>query len=140
MKINMDKLAGDYIRSYSESWEYLKQELSAIEYCAALRLMLLISKDNNSILYINNKTTYKELIKVLGVSTNKVKSVIQKLHDLGIYRQFEVGGPFRSYRNYWIFNPYLCLNGTHVSTEIKELFEDTKVAMEYRLRCQMKAN
>jgi len=140
MKINMDKLAGDYIRSYPESWEYLKQELSAIEYCATLKLMLLISKDNNSILYINNKTTYKELVDVLGVSKNKIKPVIQKLHDVGIYRQLEVGGPFRSYRNYWIFNPYICLNGEHVSTEIKDLFEDTKIAMEYRLRCQMKAN
>lgn len=136
----MDKLAGDYIISYPESWKFLKGELSSLEYYAALRLMLLISKDNNSILYLNDKTSYKKLTEELGVSINKVKPVLQKLHDIGIYRQLEIGGPFGSYRNYWIFNPYICLNGKYVSDEIRELFENTKVAIEYRLRCQMKAN
>ena len=137
MGIDSEKIPGGYIKSYPSIWKYLGNELSAIQYKALLGLMFKTLKGTNSLAPINNKTTISELVEILGVSTNKVKPTLEKLYDLGVYRQLEVGGKYGSWRNYWVFNPYIGMNGEMVSEEIKELFHDTKVAVEYRKRVKL---
>lgn len=133
MNIDSEKIPGGYIKSYPSILKYLADELSSIQYRAMLGLLFKTLKDTNSLAPINNKTTISEFVEILGVSTNKVKPTLEKLYDLGVYRQLEVGGKYGSWRNYWVFNPYIGLNGDLVNDEIKDLFKDTRIAMIYKL-------
>lgn len=127
-------------KDYVESWQYLKEELSAIEFKAAYSLALLAKANTNSLQPLNDDTTYTALTEILDVSKNKVDSVLKRLWNLGVYGKFEVVDPSVNYTKYWLLNPYLSFSGQVIKSDIGNLFKGTRIAREYIIRSQMKAN
>lgn len=91
---------GIFRKDYTNSWNFLRRTLTPIEYKAAHTLAMLAKANTNSLQPLNDDTTLKELMEVLNVSINKVKPIISKLLDLGVYGKFgvkEVDKPYTKY-------------------------------------------
>lgn len=122
---------GIFKKTYTKSWEYLKQELSPFEFRAAFSLALLAKANTNSLEPLNDETTLNDLIAVLDVSINKVKPVLKKLWDYGVYGKFEVAKQNEPYKKYWILNPYLSFSGKIINSDIANLFIGTSIEIAY---------
>lgn len=112
-------------KDYSKSWFFLREVLTPIEYKAAHTLSMLAKANTNSLEPLNDESALKELMSVLGVSINKVRPILNKLFDLGVYGKFEVYKPEKPYTRSWIFNPYLSFMGRLVKSDIANLFRGT---------------
>ena len=112
-------------KHYQNSWFFLKEVLTPIEYKAAHTLAMMAKSNTNSLEPLNDESTLKELMQVLNMSINKVKPILNKLFDLGVYGKFEVYKPERPYTKSWIFNPYLSFAGRIIKSDIAELFVGT---------------
>ena len=121
-------------KTYNKSWEYLNEKLNAIEMKAAMSLALRAKANTNSLEPLDDETTIPELIEVLHVSKNRVKSVLAKLWDLGVYGRFDIKEANKPYTKYWILNPYLAFSGKLINSDISHLFRNTKIAIEFRRR------
>jgi hypothetical protein len=115
-------------KDYNNSWKFLCRELSDLELATVVRLTLLAKSNTNSLEPINDNTALKELSEKLSVSINKIKSVLQRLWELGIYGKFDVAEVGKPYTRYWILNPYLSFNGKLINSDIAKLFENTHIA------------
>lgn len=118
-------------KHYTTSWNYLKSETSNIEFAAAIRLSLMAKDNTNSLEPLDDNTTVENLVKVLGVSKNKVNSVLGKLFNLGVYGKFEVVDAEKGYTKYWLFNPFLSFSDKIIKSDIANLFKGTKVALAF---------
>lgn len=118
-------------KHYTTSWNYLRNELTNIEFAAALRLAIMAKANTNSLEPLNDNTTLSTLVEVLGVSINKVNTVLKKLFDLGVYGKFEIVDASKGYTRYWLFNPFLSFSGQIIKSDIANLFKGTKVALAF---------
>ena len=118
-----------FTKNYKHSWAFLTRELNNLELAAVTRLTLLAAAYTNSLKPLNDDTVHRELIEILGVSTNRVRKVLSKLFELGVYAKFDVVKAHLDYTKYWVLNPYLSFNGKLINSDIKELFRGTHVEM-----------
>lgn len=112
-------------KDYQNSWFFLKEVLTPIEYKAAHTLAMMAKANTNSLEPLSDESTLRELMSVLDMSINKVKPIMNKLFDLGVYGKFEVYKPERPYTRNWIFNPYLSFAGRLIKSDIAKLFVGT---------------
>lgn len=112
-------------KDYQNSWFFLRGVLTPIEYKAAHTLAMMARANTNSLEPLNDDSTLKEVMSVLDMSINKVKPIMQRLFDLGVYGKFEVYKPERPYTKSWIFNPYLSFAGRIIKSDIAKLFTGT---------------
>lgn len=112
-------------KDYQNSWFFLKEVLTPIEYKAAHTLAMMAKANTNSLEPLSDESTLRELMSVLDMSINKVKPIMNKLFDLGVYGKFEVYKPERPYTKNWIFNPYLSFAGRLIKSDIAKLFIGT---------------
>jgi len=122
---------GIFRKDYINSWEFLDRELTPIEYKAAHTLAMLAKANTNSLEPLNDDATLKELMEVLNVSINKVKPILSKLWDLGVYGKFEIKEADKPYTKYWLFNPYLSFSGKLIHSDIATLFSGTHCAKAF---------
>lgn len=118
-------------KDYTNSWSFLKRVLTPLEFKAAFTLALLARASSNSLEPINDSTSYQSLSETTGVSINKIKPVLKKLYDLGVYGGFDVAEVGKQYTKYWIFNPYLSFQGQIVRSDIAQLFRNTHCAKAF---------
>ena len=118
-------------KSYTISWRYLHNNLSAIEFKAAYSLAMMAKANTNSLEPLSDETTYQELSKILGVGKNVVDRVLKKLFDYGVYARFEVADKRKPYTKFWLLNPYLSFDGKLIRSDIAELFKGTKIALNF---------
>jgi len=123
---------GIFRKDYTNSWNFLKKTLTPIEYKAAHTLAMLAKANTNSLQPLNDDTTLKELMEVLAVSKNKVKPILDKLWDLGVYGRFDVKEADKPYTKYWLFNPYLSFSGKLIHSDIATLFSGTHCAKAFK--------
>jgi hypothetical protein len=123
---------GIFRKDYTNSWNFLKRTLTPIEYKAAHTLAMLAKANTNSLQPLNDDTTLKELMEVLDVSKNKVKPILDKLWDLGVYGRFDVKEADKPYTKYWLFNPYLSFSGKLIHSDIATLFSGTHCAKAFK--------
>jgi hypothetical protein len=121
-----------FYKNYPASWAFLKKNLEPYEYMAAHSLALRAKANTNSLEPLNDDTVISILVEEIGVSKNRVKSVLQHLFDLGVYGRFDIAEVGKRYTKYWILNPYLSFNGTIIDKSISELFKNTLVAKAFR--------
>lgn len=121
-----------FSKSFSQSWRYLNRVLEPYEYKAAHTLALRAKAFTNSLEPLNDSTVILILVEELGISKNRVKPVLKKLFELGVYGKFSVAEADKPYTNYWILNPYLQFNGRVIDKSIAELFKGTFVAKAFR--------
>ena len=118
-------------KDYSNSWLFLRKNLTPIEYKCAHTLAIMAKANTNSLEPLNDDTTISELMEVLDVSKNKVKPILKKLWELGIYGKFEVKDADKPYTKFWIFNPYLSFSGKLINSDIANLFKGTHCAKAF---------
>jgi hypothetical protein len=112
-------------KDYQNTWFFLKGVLSPLEYKAAHSLTMMAKANTGSLEPISDESTIKQLMEVLDVSKNKVKPIMDKLFELGVYGKFEAYKPERPYTKYWLINPYLSFSGKIIKSDIQELFNGT---------------
>ena len=122
---------GLFKKSYTESWKFLNQVTTPIEFKAAYALVMKAQMNTNSLEPLNDETTLNELMEILDVSINKVRPILKTLFELGVYGKFEVYDPSKPYTKYWIINPYLSFSGKLVDSDIARLFRGTRIAKAY---------
>ena len=122
---------GLFSKSYNKSWEYLRNNFSALEFKAAFSLALMAKANTNSLEPLSDETTYIELSELLMVGKNKVDIILNKLFDYGVYARFEVSDKTKPYTRYWVFNPYLSFSGKLISSDVSKLFKGTRIALNY---------
>lgn len=118
-------------KDYSNSWRFLRTHLGALEYKCAHTLALMAKANTNSLEPLNDDTTIPELMEVLNVSKNKVKPILKKLWEFGVYGKFEVKDADKPYTKFWIFNPYLSFSGKLINSDIANLFKGTHCAKSF---------
>jgi hypothetical protein len=116
-----------FTKNYQSSWKYLKNVLTNIELAAVVGMSLMAEPNTNSLKPLDDSTTIPELQEVLGCSKNRVKLILKKLFDLGVYGKFEISKDLEGYKKYWILNPYISFTGKLLESDIAKLFEGTKV-------------
>ena len=112
-------------KDYQNTWFFLKGVLTPIEYKAAHTLTMMAKSNTGSLEPISDESTIRQLMEVLDVSKNKVKPIMDRLFEFGVYGKFEAYKPERPYTKYWIINPYLSFSGKIIKSDIQELFEGT---------------
>lgn len=122
----------NFKKDYVNSWRFLNQVLKPIEYTAAHSLAMKAKAHTNSLEPLNDETTLRELVEELGVSINKVKPILKRLFDFGVYGRFEAAKPDVPYTKYWILNPYLTMSSKLAYSDIAELFRGTHVEKAFR--------
>lgn len=109
----------------AQTWAFLNGVLTPIEYKAAHTLAMMAKSNTGSLEPLSDESTLKELMSTLDMSINKVRPIMNKLFELGVYGKFEAYKPERPYTKHWIFNPYLSFSGRIIKSDIKELFNGT---------------
>jgi hypothetical protein len=122
---------GIFKKDYTNSWRFLDKHLTPLEYKAAHTLAMMAKANTNSLEPLNDETTLKELMEILNVSINKVKPILQKLFDFGVYGKFQVKEAHIPYTKYWVFNPYLSFSGKIIGSDISNLFRNTHCAKAF---------
>jgi len=119
-------------KAYRVSRDFLLDNLNCFEHYAACKLIRRADAFTNSVQPLSDKIPVKELAGVLEVSRNKVRPVLKKLFDLGVYGKFEVAEEGKPYTKYWIINPYISFNGRLIRSDIRRLFDNTPIAVNLR--------
>lgn len=115
-------------KDYTNSWQYLQRVLTHAEFGAAHALGMMAKANTNSLQPLDDNTTLTELVEVMGVSINKVRPILQKLFEQGVYGKFEIVDARKGYTKYWVFNPYLAFSGRLIKSDIGNLFKGTHCA------------
>lgn len=118
-------------KTYTISWQYLKENFSPLEFRAAFSLAMLAKANSNSLEPLSDETTYIELSQILGVSKNRVDVVLKKLFEYGVYGRFDVNDKAKGRTKFWILNPYLSFSGRVIVSDIADLFRGTMIALNY---------
>ena len=118
-------------KDYTNSWKFLNKYLTALEFKVAHTIALMARANTNSLEPLNDETTIPQLMEILGVSKNKVKPILDKLWDLGVYGKFEIKEVNKPYTKYWVLNPYLSFSGKLISSDIATMFRNTHIAKAF---------
>ena len=124
--------SGIFKKDYTNSWRFLQNNLSTLEYKVAHTLAMMARANTNSLEPLNDSSTLSELTSILNVSINKVRPILKKLFELGVYGKFEVAIPEKGYTKYWIFNPYLSFSGKIIDSSVAKLFQGTHCEKAFR--------
>lgn len=115
-------------KDFTDGWKYLMKVLNPEEFRAAYAMALLAKANTNSLEPLNDDTTYVELAKTLNVGKNRIKVVVQKLFEEGVFGKFEIVNRDKNYKRFWVFNPYLSFTGKYIESQVPDLFMDTTIA------------
>jgi hypothetical protein len=120
-----------FTKNYIKAWNYLLDNLTAIELKIALKMSVMAEYNTNSLIPLDNKTTMRDLAEFFNIGINTVKKAFHNLFKQGVYASFNYYHYLRGDVEEWIFNPYISFKGRLVDSDIKELFNDTKVAKAF---------
>lgn len=118
-------------KDYTNSWNFLRRILTPLEFKAAFTLAMMAKANTNSLEPLNDDTTIPELMEILDMSKNKVRPILEKLWNLGVYGKFEVKQADKPYTKYWVLNPYLSFSGKIINSDIAGLFRGTHIAKAF---------
>lgn len=134
-----------FYKTYPTAWRLLETQVTPSELKVAMKLSLMAKPVTNTLRPLNPETTTTQLADILNQNRNTIRKIIDKLFDLGVLGQYAVSevknlDPDRDYgvkelsqmdseiRRYWLFNPYLSFNGSHIHEDIPHVFRDTYYA------------
>lgn len=118
-----------FTETYKKTWDYLLNNLTALEYFAASKLANKATAFTNSLEPLSDNSQLRDVAKALGISLGKVKSTIDRFKELGVIVQpVENDKP---YSRYWVISPYLWFNGKRINKAIPKLFEGTLIEKHF---------
>lgn len=133
-KDTMGKKEIGWRKSFDGSWDFLEEVLNSNELRVAGMLSRKAQMNTNCIIPFNHDTSIINLAEEFKLDHRKTKQLFKKLFDLGVYGQFSVAEVDKEYTKYWILNPYLAFKGKLIDSDIKHLFRNTRLTIEYYRR------
>jgi len=118
-------------KMFKYSWSFLVKKLTAVELQVLVIMTLMIETGTNALIPLNDELSMYKLQEFFGIDRKKIKVILKKLFDIGVYAKFEVSKRDEGYKKYWILNPYVSFNGKLISSDIPKLFYGTEVEIEY---------
>ena len=117
-----------FIKTFPESWKLLYNMTTPLEYKVANKMSTMTKMLTNSLEPLDDDYTYHELSIEFDISIGKVKSTFDKLFSLGVFGKFEVYNSDFKHTKFWVFNPYLSINGKAIDKNSLGLFINTVFA------------
>lgn len=127
--------SGSFFKGYKKIHEYLVKNLTAEEK-RVVDIMVMMAKNNtNSLIPLNDSMTAKRLGEYFSINERRIKIILTKLFEMGVYAKFEVvrvNDVFEpEYKKYWILSPYISFTGRLISNDIRLLFDGTLLERHY---------
>lgn len=116
-----------FAKSYDKAWVYMYDKLSAVEIKIALKMSTMTEFNTNSLNPLDDNTSMRGLAEFFNISINSVKKSFKNLMDIGVYASFRYSHYKRGIVTEWIFNPYISFRGKLIESDIKTLFDNTKI-------------
>ena len=113
-------------RHFENAWDLLESLTNDREYLVAIKLSKLAKSFSSSLEPLNDETSVRELSRILKRDKRAITKILAKLYDLGVYAKFSVTDKDYKEKKYWMFNPYLSFNGTHIDEDTLILFKNTR--------------
>jgi len=113
---------------YQPAMSFLSRHLTNEELGLVYKMIEKAKPYSNSLNPFNNETSLRTLEEHFGVSKNKVKRMLDRLFNMGVYGKFELVEENKEYTKYWILNPYIAFNGKTIDKGIQDLFSRTDIA------------
>ena len=117
-----------FTKNFPVGWKWLYFNTKPLEYKAASYLAMKAQPVTNSLKPLGDSSTVREIANELNISTGKVKYLVDRLFELGVFAKFEVINANKEHTKYWVFNPYLMFTGKYLKVSVWELFKDTTIA------------
>ena len=118
-------------KSFDATEEFLDDVLTPLEFKVVARMCRMSKMNTNSLEPLSDSSTILEIAEELHINRRDVSKILDKLYDLGVYGKFEICKENTGYTKYWILNPYIRFQGKTISSDIKHLFEGTKIHNHY---------
>jgi hypothetical protein len=118
-------------KSFDATEEFLDKVLTPLEFKVVARMCRMAKMNTNSLQPLSDDLTVLEIAEELHINRREVNKLLAKLFDLGVYGRFEIVKEDIGYTKYWILNPYIRFQGKTISSDIKALFEGTKIHKYY---------
>jgi DNA-binding MarR family transcriptional regulator len=119
-------------KTYEITEEFLDNVLTPLEFAIVMRMARMAKMNTNSLEPLSDESTLLEIAQELKVNRRDVKNILKKLFELGVYGRFEVCDYDKTYKKYWVLNPYIRFQGKVIDSSIKNLFTNTKICKIYR--------
>lgn len=122
-----------FAKHYDLVIDWLEDEeiLTDMEMRILWKMMRMAKYETNSLEPLSDEYTYIELAAEFKSTRNKIKSVLTKLYDLGVYARFDVKRVDVPYTKFWVLNPYLCFRGSEITDDISKLFRGTVIHLVF---------
>ena len=118
----------NFIKTFPRAWRLLENMTTPIEYKVAQIMSTRVKMVTNSLAPLNDDLTVRQLAEEFSISRGKVTDVLNKLFRLGVYGKFEYYNKEQEHTKYWVFNPYLAMNGKLMNKGCLDLFHDSYFA------------
>jgi len=112
-------------RTFTKSWILLEQMCSTEEIGIAHKLAIRSSYKDGVIEVINGEISYRALSTELGVDRRKLKPVIEKFINIGVFAYVKIANGDNTTSEKYLFNPYLSFNGNLIDKNLKSLFKSS---------------
>ena len=118
-------------KTYEATWNFLIKELKSDELKVVTIMSLMASANTNSLSPLNEELPITSLADYFKLDRSKIKKILNRLFDIGVFAKFEVSKTDVPYTKYWILNPYVSFKGKLVNSDIARLFHGTLIHNEF---------
>lgn len=123
-----------FTKNYNKVIDWIEAEgiMTDLELRILWRMMRMAKYETNSLEPIGDDHTFIQLAEEFNVNRNKIKPILKKFYDLGVYGRFDVKRIDVPYTKFWVLNPYLCFSGRVVDSDIAQLFKGTVIQLKFK--------
>ena len=123
--------ASSFHKTFDASWRYLSKALTSDELKVVTIMSLMATPNTNSLSPLNEDSSLRNLADFFNINKNKIRNILDKLFEIGVFARFEVAKVESPYTKYWILNPYISFKGKLANSDVAKLFHGTQVHIEY---------
>jgi len=116
----------EFSKMNNKAVSFLSRILTNEELGVVFRLIEKADYGTNSLLPLNDEMSMRELEGQLKVHRAKLRKILDKLFELGVYAHVRVRNGEVS--EYWILNPFIVWRGKVIENSIRYYFCDTVIA------------
>lgn len=119
-------VAGNYNKVYKEPLDKLLNLLDNNDKSILLKMISSLTYLTNEIIPIDDRKSLLLLSDFFGVERRVVKSSLEKLHKLGVYKKgCDLPDDYTdNVIKHWIFNPHIACSGKLLEKKLTDLFKD----------------
>ncbi len=111
----------------NKAMEFFIKHLKDDEMMVLVKMINRADYETNVMIPLNDDTSYVSLSKEFGIDKRRIKKILDKLFELGVYSEVHVANGIN--REYWTLNPFISWKGKLIPRDIECFFNKTKIAM-----------